>query len=176
MMTNLILGALLIFLARVLNIAISTLRILMMARGRRLITGVLGFFEALLFALTISVVVQDLNNVWNLMGYSLGFAGGIVVGLAIEERLAMGFATVNVVSSNRGHDVAEAIREAGFGATETTGQGSEGTVGLVRTVVPRRYVKQVSDIANRADAASFVTVEETVAVRRGTLGLMRIRS
>lgn len=173
---SVIAGALLIFVARVLSIAISTVRTVMMTRGRKLSSTILGFFEALLFALTIGQVVQNLGNPWNLVGYSAGFAGGVLLGLAIEERLAMGYATVNIVSSRKAHEVAEAVRKEGFGATESWGQGSEGEVGLVRTVVTRRQVRRVSDLVNDVDPSSFITIEDTLAVRRGYLGLMPTRS
>jgi uncharacterized protein YebE (UPF0316 family) len=176
MLDNVILSAVLIFFARVLHITLSTLRVLLVTRGKKFVSAGMGFFEALLFALTISVVVQNLGNVWNLVGYSAGFSGGILMGLAIEERLAMGYATVNVVSSQKSHEIAEAIREAGLGATESWGQGWDGEVGLVRTVVRRREVSLVSTIANETDPSSFMTVEQTMAVRRGYLGLTRMRS
>lgn len=176
MLGNVFVTAVLIFFARVLNITIATLRTLVMTRGLRVLSAVLGFFEALIFAIVISQVVQDLSNVWNLVSYSAGFAGGILVGLAVEERLAMGYATLNVVSSHQAHVVAEAIRQAGFGATESWGHGSEGRVGLVRTVVNRREVSRISRVITEADPASFVTIEETRSVWRGHLGMMETRS
>ena len=112
MLENFIVSAVLIFLARLVNITLSTVRTLMMTRGHGLVSAVMGFFEALLFALIISEVVQNLDNVWNLVGYSAGFSGGILLGMAVEERLATGYATVNVVSSFQAHTVAEAIRGA----------------------------------------------------------------
>ena len=173
MLENFIVSAVLIFLARLVNITLSTVRTLMMTRGHRLVSAVMGFFEALLFAVIISEVVQNLDNVWNLVGYSAGFSGGILLGMMVEERLVTGYATVNVVSSFQAHKVAEAIRGAGFGATESWGRGSEGEVGLVRAVVPRREVTAVSKVVNEADPTSFVTVEETRAVWRGYLNLLR---
>jgi uncharacterized protein YebE (UPF0316 family) len=176
MLSNVIVAALLIFAARVLSIAISTVRTVLMTRGNKILSSVLGFFEALLFALTIAQVVQNLDNTWNLMAYSAGFAGGVLLGLALEERLAMGYATVNIVSTHKAREVAEEVRKEGFGATEIWGQGSEGEVGLVRTVVPRRQVRRVSDLVNDVDPSSFITIEDTLAVRRGYLGLMPTRS
>lgn len=176
MIESVILSAALIFVARVINIAISALRTLFMTRGMKSLAVVFGFFEALLFAVTISQVVQDLGNVWNLAGYSAGFAAGLLLGMIIEDRLAIGYVTVNVVSSHHARELAEAIREAGFGATESRGQGSEGEVGIVRVVVARRKVEEVSEIANRVDPGCFLTVEPTMTVRRGYLGFIEVRT
>lgn len=176
MLTEILLSALLIFFARVLNISISTIRTLLMTRGDRVWSAVMGFFEALIFAVVFAQIIKDLNNVWNLVGYSAGFSAGILLGIEIERRLVRGYATVHVVSTHQAHTVAEAIRQAGFGATESWGSGSEGQVGIVRAVVPRRELTLVTNLVNEADPASFVTVEDTLAVRRGHLGLMRVRS
>lgn len=169
---NIFLGALLILTARMLHVTLMTVRILTITRGMRIIAPLIGFIEALLFAVSISAVVQNLDNLWNLVGYSTGFSLGILLGLAIEKRLAMGYATINIISSHKAHEIAERIRQAGFGATESQGRGLEGKVGIVRTVVRRREVNAISVITYEIDPSSFVTVEQTLAIQRGYLGLM----
>src|SRR3989338_5249833 len=118
---NVILGALIIFVVRVLSIAVATVRPLIMGRSSRLLVMALAFIEALAFALTFGQVAQNLGNVWNLMAYCLGFAAGTLVGMWIEERVGMGFAEVNIVSTGKSAEIAEAVRVAGFGATLSTG-------------------------------------------------------
>jgi uncharacterized protein YebE (UPF0316 family) len=167
---NVILGALVIFLVRALSIALSTLRYLTMAKSAKLRVSSLAFIEALAFALTFGQVAQNLENLWNLGAYCLGFSAGTWVGMLIEERVGQGYATINIVSMGKSLPVAEAIREAGFGATRSSGEGTSGTVGLVRTVTRRRDASQVIGIAQDVDSKAFVTVEETRSVSRGFLG------
>lgn len=170
---NVVLGALLIFAVRVFGITLSTVRLLLLSRASRIIVGSIAFIEALTFALTFSQVLSDLSNIWYLTAYCLGFAVGTIVGLFLEERLAAGFVTVNIVSMTRSQKVAEAIREAGFGAMRSSGEGASGTVGWVRSVVRRRDMPAVIQVAQSADPRAFVTVEETRSVRHGYLGLYR---
>ncbi len=167
---NVILGALVIFLVRALSIAVSTLRYLIMGRSAKLLVAGLAFTEALAFALTFGQVAQNLENMWNLGAYCLGFSVGTWVGTLIEERVGQGYATINIVSMGKSLPVAEAIRGAGFGATRSSGEGTSGTVGLVRTVARRRDASQVIGIAQDVDPKAFVTVEETRSVSRGFLG------
>jgi uncharacterized protein YebE (UPF0316 family) len=167
---NVILGALVIFVVRALSIAISTLRYLIMGRSAKLLVASLAFTEALAFALTFRQVAQNLENLWNLGAYCLGFSTGTWVGTLIEERVVQGYATINIVSMGKSLPVAEAIREAGFGATRSSGEGTSGTVGLVRAVTRRRDASQVIGIAQDVDPKAFVTVEETRSVSRGFLG------
>ena len=129
MEADIILGALLIFALRVLGIAISTIRVLLMTRGRKLATATLGFVEVLVYALAFGQVVQDLSNLPYLLSYCVGFSVGTLVGMWIEERLAIGYATIHVISQDHGHEIAQALHKAGYGATEGTARGKDGFVG-----------------------------------------------
>lgn len=164
-----IVGALIIFVIRVASIAVSTVRILLMSRVSRIITFVMAFLEALAFALTISQVASNLGNVWNLIAYSGGYAVGTIVGMVIEERLAAGYTTINVVSMGKSLQIAEAVRAAGFGATRSSGEGTKGTVGLIRVVARRKNAPRIAEIIRRADPKAFITLEETRRVFSGFL-------
>jgi hypothetical protein len=94
METEIILGALFIFVLRVLGVAISTIRVLLMTRGLKLASAVLGFVEVLVYALAIGKVVQDLTNIPFLLSYCFGFSVGTLLGMRLEEQLAIGFATI----------------------------------------------------------------------------------
>ncbi len=59
--------ALLILVLRLVGSAITTVRTLLVMRGRRWDSAGLGFLEALIFALTIGAAVQNLSNIWNLL-------------------------------------------------------------------------------------------------------------
>lgn len=170
---NIILGAFAIFVVRVFSIAISTLRLLMMGRSSPIFVSTLAFVEALTFALTFGQVAANLGNLWNLGAYSLGFAAGTWVGMLIEERVVKGYATVNIVSMGRSLPIVRAIREAGFGATRTAGEGSSGAVGLIRTVVNRRDATRIAALVQAVDPKAFITIEETRSVSRGFLGYSR---
>jgi len=170
---NAILGALLIFGVRVLSIALSTVRLLIMGQSNRVFVAFLAFMESLTFALTFGMVAQDLTNLWNLGAYSLGFAAGTWVGTLIEERVGMGSNTVMIVSRGHSLPIVETVRAAGFGATRSAGEGSSGSVGFIWVVVRRRDTKQVMEIARAIDENAFVTINQTRSVERGFLGYGR---
>lgn len=161
------LDALLILALRVLGIAISTLSTLMTVQGRRFYAVVAGFFSSLVYVVAIGKVVTDLNNVWNVLAYAGGFAGGTLVGMVLDQRLALGFAEVRFISTRDGQDLAGALREAGFGVTQLEGHGREKTVGVVAVLCPRKEVKSVLEIGRGADNDAIVTVTEPRSVERG---------
>ena len=169
---EIVLNVLFIFTLRVLGVSLSTIRVLLMTRGRKLHSAAFGFFQTLVYAVAIGKVVQDLNNIPNLMSYCLGFSVGTLLGMWLEERIAIGFATIRVISPGR-NQVAEAIRRAGYGATEGIAQGKEGIVGTVKTVVRRRDVEAVCEIIYQSAPDAFVTIEDTQKVERGYLRAVR---
>jgi uncharacterized protein YebE (UPF0316 family) len=166
---QLLLGMSAIFVLRLMEVTIGTVRLLVTVQGKRLLAAVLGFFEALIFALATAGVVSMLGNVWNLLAYCGGYAVGTYLGIALEARFATDFVTVTVVSAREAHAITAAIRAAGHGATESWGKGAEGPVGSVRVVVRRQEMRAVLDTIAHVDRTAFVTVSQTRAMYRGYL-------
>jgi len=159
--------ALLIFFLRVGDMTLDTIRVLFMVRGKKLLVWVLGFFQALIFVVAISSVLTQLNNILNIIGYATGFATGNIVGMMIENRLAIGHVLVNIISSNRGTFIAERLRASGYAVTEIAGRGMNGTVFELHASVLRKDVSQVETIVLESDPQAFVTAEDVRPVRRG---------
>lgn len=168
-----LLGALLIFVLRVVGVSLITVRILLVGRGVELWSAVIGFFEVLIYVVAIGLVVNDLTNIPAVIGYCLGFSVGTIVGIRIDRRLAFGFASVRVISREHGEAVAAALRQAGFGATLSWGEGRDGRVGIVNSVIPRRRMRAAMDAVRAVDGDAFLVVDEARAVHRGWLGFSR---
>ncbi len=161
------LGAGLIFLLRVSDMTLDTLRVLVVMRGKKAIAWMLGFFQAAIFVLAISSVLKDLNNIVNVFGYAAGFATGNVVGMLIEERLAIGHTHLRIVSSRWGSAIADQLREEGYAVTEVAGRGKDGMVTILNCSVLRKNGDRVRKIINSVDADAFITAEDVRPVRRG---------
>lgn len=160
-------GPLLIFGLRICDVSLAILRTLLAVRNARVIVPLIGFFEVLIWIFAVGNAIRNLNSGWHLLGYAGGFATGNVVGMWLEEKLAFGIAIVRIISRHGGVELAEALREKGFGVTEFAGQGRDGTVEIVDTVVKRRRIPEVLDEVDRWDPEAFVLVEEPRAIRRG---------
>lgn len=158
---------LLIFALRSVDLTLGTLRVLTVARGRRLAAWSIGFFQALLFISATAGVLDDLTNPWNLAAYAAGFATGNVLGITLENLIAPGHSLLRVVSSRRAEAVAEQLRQAGWGATELLARGAEGTVGMILCYVPRRELGAARQAALAADPAAFLTAGPVRALRGG---------
>ncbi len=163
--------ALMIFGLRVTDMSLDTLRMLFVMRGRKGIAWTLGFFEAGIYIVAITRVLSNLNNPLTILGYAAGFATGNVVGILIEERLAIGHIQMSIVSSARGAALAEALREAGFAVTEVSARGKDGMVHMLNASVLRKDVPNVERVVHEVDAEAFVTSADVRPVRHGFWGV-----
>ncbi len=169
--SDVLMGAILIFFLRVIGVAISTIRVLVMMRGKKVAAFVAGFFEVLTYVIAIGEVVNNLDNVWNVLGYCLGFSVGTVAGMLLDERTASGFANVRIISRYKAQSIIDEIHKAGHGATVGWGHGRGGTVGMIVAVVRRKEVDRICTIAESIDSNAFITIEDTRAIRRGHIQL-----
>lgn len=167
-MTWITLGnAVLIFFLRITDVSMGTVRTTMIMRGQRKWAALIGFVEVTVWVVAISRVISNLDTIWNVIGYSGGFATGTLLGMWIESRLALGYADLSIISRAKGVEIAESIRRAGFGATLLEGSGKSGPVHIVRVIIRRKDTREIIRLANEVDATAFVTVEETRQVMRG---------
>jgi uncharacterized protein YebE (UPF0316 family) len=158
-----------IFGLRVLNYALGTVRLVAITRQRRLLASGLAAVEALVFAVVIANIVQDLDNVINLFAYCAGASAGSYAGMWLEARFVTGFSIVSIITGPEGHVLATLLRDAGFGVTETYGEGRDGTVTTLRSVVNKREIPGISKMVHAHHPDAFMTIEEARTVQRGWL-------
>lgn len=156
-----------IFGLRVTDMSLDTLRVLFVIRGQKPLAWMLGFFQSSLWVVAITSVLSNLNNLWNIVGYAGGYATGTVVGMLIEERLAIGHSHVQIISSSRGAAISDALRQSGYAATELPARGKDGTVSVISSTMRRREVPSVRKQVNGIDPEAFITVEDIRPLHRG---------
>jgi uncharacterized protein YebE (UPF0316 family) len=156
-----------IFFARTVNIAMDTLRFMFTLRGKKALSWIFGFIESVLFVLVIGSVLTNLGNVLNLIGYAAGFATGNVIGMMIEKRLAIGFTHFSIISRGRSTEIADALRNEGFGVTEIPARGRESSFMLVDCRVRRKQADIVEKLVLEIDPDAFITAEEVTPRRSG---------
>jgi uncharacterized protein YebE (UPF0316 family) len=106
-----------IFFARICDVSIGTMRIIFVSKGKKNIAPLLGFFEVLIWIIVISKIMQNLNNYINYIAYAAGFATGNLVGMIIEEKLAVGVQMIRVFTYQRGSELLQVLNQNGYGAT-----------------------------------------------------------
>lgn len=161
---ELALDLLFIFVLRLLDVGMATVRIVLLSKGRKLAATGLGFVEALIWVLAIARVLDGLDDPLRMIAFAGGFAAGTYLGALVEEWMALGQVLVRVISAVDSPPVAELLRENDFGATVINGDGMDGEVRITFSVVPRREVKRVSALIHQTNPEAFVTAESTASI------------
>ena len=161
------LGGLLIFGLRITDMSLDTMRMLFVMRGRKAIVWALGFCQSAVFVIAITKVLSDLSNPLTVLGYAAGFATGNVIGILVEERLAVGHIQLQIVSRKHGAALAKALRDGGYGVTEISARGKDGTVRLLSASVHRKDLARAKQIVHDTDQEAFMTSEDVRPIRRG---------
>ena len=156
-----------IFVASFINITLDTLRFMFTLRGKPWISWILGFVESILFLVVISSVLTNLDNPLNVIGYAAGFATGNVVGMAIEKRLAIGFTQFSIISRNKSTEIADGLRQEGYGVTEIPARGRESSFMLVDCRVRRKLAVEVEALVLSIDPDAFITAEDVTPRQSG---------
>lgn len=149
---------LLIFFARVCDVSIGTVRTIFVIGGHQWLSALLGFFEVIIWVLAVGGVITHLTNVFAVLGYAGGFATGVIVGMAIESRLALGYRAVRAISTDVSVNLSERLRDCGFRVTKVQGSGRSGPVELAFMVVRRRELKALFSAIEKIDARAFISV------------------
>ena len=158
---------LLIFLARVCDVSLGTLRIIFVSKGKKNIAPFLGFFEVLIWITAVSRIMQNLDNYINYIAYAAGFATGNFVGMIIEERLAMGIQMIRVFTQERGRDLVQSLNSKGYGATFVEAHGAKEKVHLIYTIIQRNELENVLEVIDSFNPKAFYTIEDVKAVNEG---------
>ncbi len=158
---------LLIFLARICDVSIGTMRIIFVSKGKKYIAPFLGFFEVLIWITAISKIMQNLDNYINYIAYAAGFASGNFIGMIIEEKLAMGIQMIRVFTYEKSDELAQILNDQGYGATTVQARGAREDVQLIYTIVQRNNLGNVLEIINRFNPKAFYTIEDIKAVNEG---------
>lgn len=150
---------LLIFCARICDVSIGTVRTMLVIAGHRFISAILGFLEVIIWVLAVGGALAYLTNPFALMGYAGGFATGVLIGMTIEERLALGYRMVRVISTRSDLDVSASLREKGYRVTRVDGRGRSGPVEIAFLVVRRKRLQEVMNILTEVNPEAFITIE-----------------
>ncbi|TGK36434.1 DUF2179 domain-containing protein [Leptospira gomenensis] len=148
-----------IFCSRVTDVSIGTIRVILLTREKKVLAASLGFLEVLLWVVVITQVIRNLNNVFCYLAYAGGFATGTFIGMILEEKLALGFSLLRIISPENGEAIADKLSDAGYRVTTMNGQGSRGPVKIVFTVLKRRRIQKAMEIVKSVEPDVFYSIE-----------------
>lgn len=158
---------LLIFISRITDVSIGTIRIVMVAKGQKLIAPILGFFEVLIWLLAISKIMQNLDNWVCYVAYGAGFATGNYIGMIIEEKLAMGIIQLQIITRVDAHKLIEKLKAEGYGITHQEAHGAVEDVSIIYSIVKRAELPHVVEIIRTYNPNAFYSIADVKFVNKG---------
>lgn len=157
----------LIFLARVCDVTLGTIRIIMVSKGNKIVSPLLGFFEVFIWLLAIGQIMQNLTNFYNYFAYSAGFAAGNYVGIRLEEKLAIGVLMVRMIIKDPSQELFQALRSKNYGATIVDAYGLHGRVNVIYSMIKRSSLEDVIKIIHQYHPKAFYSIEDVRLAKEG---------
>lgn len=149
-----------IFCARIIDVSLGTIRIILVSKGIRGVAAILGFFEVLIWIIAIGQIMQNLTNFLNYLGYAAGFATGTYVGVLIENKLSIGKVVIRIITRKDATELLEYLIIHDYHLTTMNAEGRLGDVKIIFLVLQRKEVPQLIKLINKYNPNAFYTIED----------------
>ncbi len=156
-----------ILVVNIVYVSLLTIRMILTLKSRRYLAALVSVFETIMYIIGLSLVLDNLDGIQNVIAYAAGFATGIIVGSLIEERLALGYITVNVISTNPELEFTKRLRAQGYGVTSWEAHGMEGTRLALQVLTPRKSELKLYQAINEIDPRAFIISYEPKQIQGG---------
>ncbi len=163
-----------ILIAKIVEVSMATIRMVLITKGERKIGAFIAFFEVSLWVILVSTVLDNImDNPLKIVAYALGFAIGSYLGSWIEEKIGIGLSEMQIILKEEdGTAVVEALRESGYAVTTMKGEGRKHPRTILLMYVPRNKIKNCANLARSVRADAVITVSDKKAIYGG-YGMLR---
>ncbi|MFC5701417.1 DUF2179 domain-containing protein [Cohnella faecalis] len=156
-----------IVLMNVVYVSLFTIRIILVMKARRLLASLISTFEVFVYLMALNIVLKNIDDPLNLAAYCIGWGGGVWLGIKIEEWLALGYITLQIVVESGSNRLPVLLRERGFGVTNWLAEGKDGPRLVMEVLTKRNQEKYFMRILNEVAPKAFVISYEPRAFRGG---------
>jgi len=165
---------LLIFLARICDVSMETIRVIYISKGIKYLAPIIAFFEIVIWLLAMEVVMKDLSNIANFLAFAFGFAMGTYTGLVIEEKLSIGMVIMRIVTTEESNDgIVSFMQSENYGITTLDATGSRGNVKMILSLVSRADVARITEHIQSINPHAFFSIEDVRYVNEGVFRLKK---
>ncbi|WP_042141959.1 DUF2179 domain-containing protein [Paucisalibacillus sp. EB02] len=167
MLENALVMVAIILIINIVYVSMFTIRMILTLKGRRYVAAFVSMFEIVVYIFGLGLVLDNLNEIQNVIAYALGYGIGVVVGSMIEEKLALGYITVNVISGNPDLSFTRQLRDKGFGVTSWSAYGMDGDRLAMQILTPRKYELKLYEDIKTIDPKAFIISYEPKQIHGG---------
>ena len=163
----------LIFVARICDQSIGTMRLIFLAKGMKHIAPFLGFFEVIIWLLAVGQIMQHLDNWLCYVAYGSGFAMGNFIGMSLEEKLSIGTSIIRVILSSESPELIAALKAQNFGLTILDAEGAKGKVKILFSIIRRKEIPGFLKTLHDYHPTAFYTIEDVKEAKEGVFKNIR---
>jgi uncharacterized protein YebE (UPF0316 family) len=156
-----------ILIINIVYVSFFTIRMILTLKGQRYLAAGLSTIEVVIYVVGLGLVLENLNEIQNLIAYAVGYGIGVIVGMKIEEKLALGYITINVITKEYDLDLPRVLREKGYGVTDWAANGLEGDRMALQILTPRKYELKLYQTIKELDPKAFIIAYEPKSIHGG---------
>ena len=165
----------LIFVARLIDVSLGTLRIMFISRGLKYLAPLIAFIEINIWLLAIGQIMLNLGNIVCAVAYAAGFALGNLLGITIEERISIGLVLLRIITKHDAEKLVDCLKEEKYGVTIHDAEGLNGKVKIIFAVIRRRDLTETINRIERVHPNAFYTVEDVRSVGEAVFPIAKNR-
>ena len=158
---------LIIFAINIVYVTFFTVRMILTLKGYRYIAAAVSVVEMVIYVIGLGLVLDNLNEIQNVIAYAVGYGCGVIIGTKIEEKMALGYITVNVITADVDKTLPGLLREKGYGVTDWSANGLEGGRSALQILTPRKYELKLYTTIKELDPKAFIISYEPKAIHGG---------
>ncbi|MGM0845193.1 MAG: DUF2179 domain-containing protein [Bacillota bacterium] len=156
-----------ILIINIVYVSFFTMRMILTLKGYRYVAAFVSMFEVVIYVVGLGLVLDNLNEIQNLAAYAIGYGLGVIVGMKIEEKLALGYITVNVITADYDQALPDKLRSKGYGVTNWAAHGLEGDRMAMQILAPRKYELKLYQAIKELDPKAFIITYEPKSIHGG---------
>jgi uncharacterized protein YebE (UPF0316 family) len=162
---NWVIVPLLIMCARIFDVSLGTIRIILIGKGYKNVAPIVGFFEILIWIIAVSQIMQHLDRWLYYIAYATGYALGTLIGMKLENKLSLGQVVVRIITASDSNALIDCLKEHNYNFTTVEAMGKFGPVKIIFTITQRHLLNKTIKLIEEHNPASFYSVEDVRYVK-----------
>lgn len=153
-----------IFLVRILDVSLGTVRTIMTVKNKNIIASIIGFLEITVWFLVVKEALNTENNsIFIVFSYALGFSTGTYIGGIISNKYIKGYVTVQVITTNK--KLENILRKNKYGVTTINIENKNQIMLIIQ--INNKTINELKTLINKNDQKAFVVINETKYIQNG---------
>lgn len=149
----------LIFISKVIENTLSTLRLIVVANGKKIFGAILQGIIAVVWVISASIVIVNINNdLLKIVFFALGSLVGSYIGSLIEEKMALGSSMITaIVNEKKAQLIIRTLRKKKYIININDSKNNKTKTIIV--MIHRKRVPMVSKIIKTIDNSAIIVAQ-----------------